>query len=146
MTRRRLTKLEAAQRQLDTAATLFVAHGDALSAHTLAGAAEEILGKLVERAGGSNMMNRMEEALRQRRGASITIQSLSELVNDSRNQLKHANRPQEESFEYEDEDAVVMIFRALVNYQLATGALTELMEHALERLKSDYPWLFPPQN
>ncbi|MBK8384257.1 MAG: hypothetical protein IPL11_00655 [Candidatus Accumulibacter sp.] len=45
-----LTKAEVAVRQLDQAIRLFL-EGDLLSSLTLAGAAEEILGKLCERAG-----------------------------------------------------------------------------------------------
>lgn len=140
----KLTKLEAARRQLDTAAKLFLSDDDRLALHTLSGAAEEILGKLVERAGQQNMFERMRHHAEERFGRAVRSVELSKLVNDSRNSLKHANDPNEDSFVYDSDHAVVMLFRAMVNYQLLCGELTDTMEKAVERLGHNYPSLLQP--
>lgn len=137
-----ISKVEAARQQLDVAAKLFIAGEDRLAIHTLSAAAEEILGKLAERAGRESMFQRMKLAAEQKLGKSISSAELSTLVNKSRNALKHANDPVEDTFEYDPGHAVVMLFRALVNYQLATGTLTEPMEAARELLSKNYPALF----
>jgi hypothetical protein len=139
----KLSKLDAAQQQLDVAASLFSNRDSRLALHTLAGAAEEILGKLLERAEQENIFQQMKASAEQRFGRSVTSSELSEIVNKSRNSLKHANDPNEDSFEYEPDEAVVMLFRALVNYQLLTGGLTDPMEKALVVLRKEYPNLIP---
>lgn len=139
----KLSKLEAAQQQLDLAANLFVSRNHPLAMHTLAGAAEEILGSLAERASEQSMFERMRVAAEQRFRRSVSVQELTALVNKSRNSLKHANHHAEDHFDYDPDDAVVMLFRALVNYQLVTGVLTDPMEEALKLLVQEYPSLFP---
>ena len=47
----KLTRVEVARVQLDRALLLFLSKADYISAITLAGAAEEILGKLAEQSG-----------------------------------------------------------------------------------------------
>ena len=138
-----LHKLQAAERQLETAALLFVDNGDLLSVHTLAGAAEEILGKLAERISETNIFERMRYAVEKKFGHSVSARRLSTLVNQSRNSLKHANDPMEDDFDYEEDHAIGMLFRALVNYQLVTGGLTEPMDEALDKLRKDHQGLFP---
>ena len=59
------------------------------------------------------------------------------------NDPKHANYPIDHDFDYNENQAIVMLFRALVNYQLVTGELTEPMEKALDVLRKDHPGLFP---
>ncbi len=139
----KLSKLDAAQRQLDVASNLFSNRGDRLALHTLAGAAEEILGKLLERAAQESVFEQMRVSAEQRFGRSITGSDLSGLVNKSRNSLKHANDPNEDPFEYDSDAAVAMFIRALVNYQLVTGSLTDPMEKALVALRHEYPKLVP---
>lgn len=52
-----LSKLDIATAQLDTAMGLYLEGRDLISAITLAGAAEEILGKLAEKAGTQSAFN-----------------------------------------------------------------------------------------
>ncbi|MCH8313165.1 MAG: hypothetical protein IID17_09295, partial [Nitrospinae bacterium] len=108
-------------------------------------AAEEILGKLVEHKGGTNMFERIRQAPEAKKefGHPVSTKKLSDLVNQSRNRLKHANDPMEDHFDYNENDAIVMLFRALVNYQLVTGGLTEQMDKALDVLRKDHQDWFP---
>ena len=138
----KIFKLEVAQRQLDVAAALFVARQDRIAIHTLAGAAEEILGKLADCADQKNMLDRMRLAAEERFGRAVDRRELSRLVNESRNALKHANDPSENTLDYDENHAEAMLFRAMVNYQLVTGTLTDGMEEALTVLRQEHPGIF----
>jgi len=115
----RLTKFEVAEKQLAKAIELFRAH-EPLPAITLAGAAEEILGKLVKDGGG---VNALEEEVKDRCdlyqtvfGHSADPKVFAELMNNPRNELKHrmSGNPLELNLE---EEAVNLIQRAIDNFQ-----------------------------
>lgn len=112
----KLSKLQVASHQLDVAIRLFV-EGDYLSSLTLAGAAEEILGKLSERAG---LPIAVEEVIKyhwndtdpalpdnNRRKIILTV------LNDARNAVKHANDPNEGGLVLEQTYSLQMIMRAM---------------------------------
>ena len=136
-----LSKIEAARRQLEVASRLFVARDDILAIHTLCGAAEEILGALAERSGKEHIFERMHAEAEARFGRQVKPKELSSLVNASRNALKHAHGPTEDTFQYDPNHMIGMLFRALVNYQIVTGALTAPMEEALSHLRTVVPQL-----
>ena len=115
----RLTKFEVAEKQLAKAIELFRAH-EPLPAITLAGAAEEILGKLVKDGGG---VNALEEEVKDRCdlyqtvfGRSADPKVFAEPMNNPRNELKHrmSGNPLELNLE---EEAVNLIQRAIDNFQ-----------------------------
>lgn len=111
-----LTKLEVATRQLDAAIRLFL-EDDYLSSLTLAGAAEEILGRLSERAG---LPVAVEEIVAYHFGDTDSALSdkerrkiLLEVMNRARNATKHANDPTEAHFVVEQVHPLQMIMRAM---------------------------------
>ena len=115
----RLTKFEVAEKQLAKAIELFSAH-EPLPAITLAGAAEEILGKLVKDGGSANAL---EEEIKDRCDLYQTVfgrpgdpKVFAELMNNPRNELKHrmSGNPLELNLE---EEAVNLIQRAIDNFQ-----------------------------
>ena len=111
-----LTKLEVASRQLDTAMCLFL-EGDYLSSLTLAGAAEEILGRLCERAGKTVSAEAVaafhfadtDPALTDPQRRKV----LFDVMNRPRNEAKHANDPAETHFVVERDFPLQMIMRAM---------------------------------
>lgn len=111
-----LTKLEVASRQLDAAIQLFL-EGDNLSSLTLAGAAEEILGRLCERAGKPVAVEQIiafhwrdtDPALSDAERRRILL----EVLNRARNAAKHANDPDETHFSVERDFPLQMIMRAM---------------------------------
>lgn len=111
-----LTKLEVASRQLDAAIRLFL-EGDHLASLTLAGAAEEILGRLCERAGKPVAIEQIiafhwedtDPALPDAERRKILI----EILNRARNAAKHANDPDEIDFSVESDFPLQMIMRAM---------------------------------
>jgi hypothetical protein len=115
----RLTKFEVAEKQLAKAIDLFCAH-EPLPAITLAGAAEEILGKLVKDGGG---VTALEEEIKDRCdlyqtvfGHPVDSKVFADLMNNPRNELKHrmSGNPIELNL---DEEAVNLIQRAIDNFQ-----------------------------
>jgi len=123
----RLAKVDAAKRQIQTAIDLYFVHGDMISLMTLAGAAEEICGNLLARNNQKNVLTMMwEEA--QKRGLPVSNKELYTRASEVRNALKHANQPAEDIFTFDDEAAVLMLIRAVVNFQLLGQPLTNEME------------------
>ena len=115
----RLTKFEVAKKQLVKAIELFCAQ-EPLPAITLAGAAEEILGKLVKDRGDTNVL---EEEIKDRCdlyqavfGCPGDAKEFATLMNKPRNELKHLMSGNKLEINLEEE-AVNLIQRAIDNYQ-----------------------------
>ena len=110
-----ITKLEVASRQLNVGVRMFL-DGDYLSSLTLAGAAEEILGKLSERAGKPVAVDSIVDYHLQDTDLTLSDrkrkQGLLDLLNRGRNQAKHANDPNETHFDVEQIWPLQMIMRA----------------------------------
>ena len=111
-----ITKLDVAVHQLNVAIRLFL-DGDYLSSLTLAGAAEEILGRLCERAGKpvavdyivDYHLKDIDPTLPEKKRRTI----LREVLNSARNEAKHANDPDETSFNVDRAFPLQMIMRAV---------------------------------
>jgi len=111
-----ITKLEVASHQLNVAIRLFL-EGDYLSSLTLAGAAEEILGKLSQRAGKTVAVEAILNYHWQDTDPILSDAErrkvIFELLNRGRNQVKHANDPNETHYEIEQIWPLQMIMRAM---------------------------------
>ena len=94
----KIHKIEAAQRQLDTAIDLFFSEGDQCSVIALAAASEEVLGNYVDGVwiedNKDNMFYRMYSAAIDR-GLEFKIKKefSQKLVNTTKNSLKHSQDP-----------------------------------------------------
>jgi hypothetical protein len=117
-----LTKLKAAERQIRTACDLYFLHGDLVSVMTLAGAAEEICGNLLRRQGKTNILGIMHEESK-RQGLNLSEETVYTRASKLRNALKHAKAPTEDRFTFDDEAAVLMLVRAVINFQLCGRSL-----------------------
>lgn len=84
---------------------------------TLAGAAEEICGNLLRRQRKQNILGIMH-AEAKARGLDLTAEDLYSRASKLRNALKHATSPGEDRFNFDDKAAVLMLVRAVINYQL----------------------------
>jgi hypothetical protein len=122
MARHMLTKLKAAERQIRTACDLYFLHGDLVSVMTLAGAAEEICGNLLRREGKTNILGIMHEESK-RQGLNLSEEAVYSRASKLRNALKHAKSPAEDRFTFDDEAAVLMLVRAVINLQLCGRSL-----------------------
>lgn len=123
-----MTKLDAAVHQLTVAIKLFF-EGDYLSALTLAGAAEEILGKLSKRAGKPVAIDEITKYHADDIDAAIPEDQrktvLLSVLNRSRNQAKHANDPDETHVVLDHTEPLQMIMRALPMAQNLTGSMSQ---------------------
>ena len=125
-----LSKLEIASHQLDQALKLFLDNNDYVSSVTLAGASEEILGKILEKQGQLHSLNDLTSTCvkigKHVYGEQWHEKEFVSIANYFRNGFKH----------YDDgnpiainrECASEIIERAISNYFSLTGDETELMK------------------
>lgn len=133
-----LTKFEIAERQLFRAIDLYMA-GDLVCSITLAGAAEEILGKLVSETGNPHALDTVVVDL-----CSLFESVFKEPANPksfvhirtaARNSLKHIGTGEPVELDFEQE-AVNILDRAVENYQrLQPGRQPKFREFQNERVK-----------
>lgn len=123
-----LSAHEIAEHQLLSALKLW-RENDYLSALTLAGAAEEILGKRLRKLGREPSFDQIKNQIvtaanLQGDTNKETEKLVADLLNQSRNELKHYAGDESLSFDIK-EDAAEILQRALVNHQLLTGVLID---------------------
>ena len=115
------TRVDLAVEQLEVALGLFLEDRSVVSALTLAGAAEEVLGTAVVFRGGENAMKEKYEAMNASYqafgGAPLKWKAFSEGENEARNAAKHMRTPDESTIEVDMKDAALwMLVRACANY------------------------------
>lgn len=106
-----------AQRQLDTALRLYFEQEDYYSVITLAGAAEEILGKFLKENGIENALDSLKEevfAIDKVLGEAPSRRDIATRANDARNKLKHCSPGKLIEFDAKEE-AEDMLDRAIQN-------------------------------
>ena len=113
--------------QLDTAIDLFLSDTDSISSLTLAGASEEILGKLLERDGKDSMLKNLHAWNEETSGERIKYGEFAQKANLARNCLKHASVKEEDELEIYKWETVQMIMRAMTNYRELEGEPSEKM-------------------
>jgi hypothetical protein len=123
-----LSAQEIAEHQLLAALKLWQQY-DYLSALTLAGAAEEILGKRLKKLGRTSSFEQIKNDIVTMAKAygdtdPKTEKLIGDLLNQTRNELKHYEGEESLSFDLR-EDAAEMLGRAITNYQLLTGLALE---------------------
>jgi mannitol-specific phosphotransferase system IIBC component len=126
-TDRTLSKVDVAKTQLDAAIQAY-SRGEDVIAVTLAGAAEEIFGALCCRQKIKNAVVKIAE-LPALSAISDDLQKRITFLNDVRNCLKHANKPNEDVFVMADFDSFFMIVRALGNAELLGITDSETMSN-----------------
>ena len=135
----KLHKTEIARHQIDSAIDLFLEDKDFISALTLAGAGEELTGKLIERAGGKNMLQKLHAWYEEETGEkkvyminitaeTIKFSEFARNTNITRNTLKHANNSEEDELDIQRWEIVQMIMRAMTNYKELVGEPSEKMK------------------
>jgi hypothetical protein len=123
----KIHKIEAAQRQLDTAIDLFFSEGDHQCAViALAAASEEVLGNYLDGVwiedNKDNMFYRMHAASINRGLEFKNKKEFSQkLVNVTKNSLKHASTEEEQYVSFNEEEMVIRLMLALMNFQVGAG-------------------------
>lgn len=131
-----LTNLEIAHIQLERSVDLFLVAKDYVSALTLAGAAEEILGKLLNKAGRQHWLDEILDGALEALGfvdehagspeAMKARREVATLANFHKNRFKHFSDDDPVSFPV-DVVAAEMIDRAISNYRELTKRETGAM-------------------
>jgi hypothetical protein len=141
-----LTNLEIAHRQLERSIDLFMRAKDYVSALTLAGAAEEILGKLLHREGRQHWLDEILDGAIEALGfvdedadspeARKARKDIADLANFYKNRFKHFSEEDKISLAV-DVKAAEMIDRAISNYwaltKRETGAMGRFRDVVLRR-------------
>ena len=117
-----------AEEQLETALRLYFEQRDYYSVITLAGAAEEILGKMLKHNGEENLLNSLVATtvdISKLDGQEVTDKEIRDYANYARNRTKHFGVDMED-FD-EREEAKDLLSRAINNYFSLTRDCTESM-------------------
>ena len=119
--------------QLETALRIFFEGHDYFSVITLAGAAEEIFGKMLSKSGKGNSIEELtagaEAVYRHLFGEEVGAKDFADRANRARNALKHLDVGGEPTFTLDTrEEAIDMLNRAIDNYWLLEESLTTAME------------------
>jgi len=102
----KLTKVEVATRQLDTAINIFFDAGDVVSVHSLAAASATVLADILERTGEISWREQIVEE-----HPDLTKSKVFNILRNAQNFFKHADRDHQESLEFSetDNDAIIRI-------------------------------------
>lgn len=130
------SKREVAAHQLERALRLFLDENDHVCAITLAGASEEILGKLLEQAGQEHALGSFVNACvaigKNFHGEEWPPKIFVTIANEFRDSLKHITNGQVVTVP--KEAAVEILDRAIENYWLLTADETPLMRRFMEEV------------
>ena len=123
---------EIALEQLETALRLYLARESYFSVVTLAGAAEEIYGKIVRDQEINNSMDESVNATlamhKRLFGTKTDEKRVRDRMNHAKNVLKHANPKTESTVTLDvQEEAIDMLNRAIDNYWLIESQLSPRM-------------------
>jgi hypothetical protein len=131
-----LTKAEVAAHQLERALRLFLDDSDYVCAITLAGACEEILGKLLEKQEKEHSLGSFVDACvaigKDVHGEEWSPKVFVTIANEFRNGLKHYTDGQ--PITVPREAAVEILDRAVANYWQLTSQKTPLMSRFMEEV------------
>jgi hypothetical protein len=134
------SQFEAAQAQLERALALYLDEHDYLSAITLAGAADEVLGRMLEARGGVHQLHQEASALdkigRKLVGMGVSRREAIADLNEVRDWLKHFKRDADLSFDPQ-ETAHDMLSRAVGNMIALTNNASPRMQRFYEQRGSD---------
>lgn len=111
----KISKLEAAKRQLETTIRLYFNEADPVSIHTLTLAAHGILSDLNKQYGGNPMLVsdvRIKEKFKK---------EFRQKINEARNHFKHADRNPNEVIDFNPEVNEFFIYDACVKYKDLAG-------------------------
>ena len=128
-----INKLDVAISQLETALELYLSNGCRISVTTLAGAAEEILGRYLEIKGEETALAQTIRVIcllhKKRCGMTPQHAPIKTRANFAKNSFKHMDLQGDFDIKVDvEEEAIDMLNRAVDNYWKLTESLTPIME------------------
>lgn len=135
----KLAKLDAAKNQLETAIELHLDRRNYIPAITLAGAAEEILGKALP-SGQKTAKEELSQVVLTKYKLTISEKELTDqYLNKTRNNLKHIGDNSETHIEIKPEtESLCMLARALINYIMLGLPASPVIKRGLELLEKEF--------
>ena len=119
----KITRLEAARRQIETAIGLYFENGDEVSIHTLSAAAHSIVEALCKKAGRPQMFkDAMLETIRPEHRKTV-----NNLMRRPQNFFKHAGTMQVDEIEFARGADDWVLYDATLGYQLLCGKVPDAM-------------------
>jgi hypothetical protein len=112
----RVSKLDAARRQLREAILLYFERRDAVAIHTLASAAHQVLADLGERKGGAGILKNPKYIRPEKK------EELLRILNEAQNFFKHADRDPDTTFEFRVASTPLFLFDAVEMWGELTGS------------------------
>ncbi len=113
LTKLRVTKIDAARRQLETAITLWFHEADPVSIHTLACASFQLLYDINSQVGGSPMFPDRMEAIEK---TEVRKKYLRKFLREGQNFFKHADNDASQTFAFNTDQTEIFIFEACQKY------------------------------
>lgn len=113
----RITKLDAAKRQLKTAIQLFLEERDPVSIHTLTEASREILRTLLRKKGD---ISKLEQVERDRIKPEYW-RDFRKAIDEAKNFFKHADRNPSGTLEFRPAYTAYLLFECVLMYRQYTG-------------------------
>lgn len=117
VSKQRVTKLDAARRQLRTAVHLYFANGDDVSIHTLTAAGRQILLDIIKSRGEKAPFQEFHETALTPEGQRIFAKAIAA----AENFFKHADRDTASEFDFNPETTGFLLMEAGAAYQQVTG-------------------------
>lgn len=116
----KVTKIEAAERQIETSIFMFFRNDDALSIHTVTCAGLGVMEALAKQYNKKSSISLIEElVVEHKRG------EMKRLLNKPQNFLKHADKDPEDILEYNPNILEYYLFFACNSYHEFTGKMTD---------------------
>ena len=112
----RVSKISAAERQLDSALLLFLEGGDIVACHTLAGAASVLLSDLVDKHCPEKSWDRSVQSAN-----SLARNEYFRVLRKSQNFFKHAKNDPDGYIDFEESDFTHVAFLATMNLSELEG-------------------------
>ena len=121
----KISKLDAAKRQLETAIRLYFSNGDPVSIHTLTAAAYNILKDLNKQRGMPPMLVKEQLLIYVR---EKKLKEFKEIINKAENFFKHADRDHEATIDFCPDLSDVFILDACETYYKLSGEFPPLFK------------------
>lgn len=140
-----VSQLDAARIQIDRAIDLFLNEADYICSITLACAAECVLGERLKKHGIQTITDDLKLLLKKNYAPELSLKEINDLhINNVRNFLKHSFENDSGHFELEAE-AMSAIIRAVGNFGLITGDVSDIMKKYFLWLRENHPHLIPSE-
>src|SRR2546422_593555 len=117
----KISKLDAARRQMETAIRLYFHEADPASIHTLVAAAYTILQDLNKARGGTMMIKDLPELLKGSDLKPGDVEQLRTKLNEAQNFLKHANKDPEGVLSFRPMQTETILYEACIKYREFTS-------------------------